>query len=320
MRQEKIINLIVTCFKLCKQREIAKYSGKFSKKTYTQHQLITIGVLKIYLNQDYRGITDLLAASEDIRTAINLKEIPHFTTIQKFLNRFNLNVFNLLISAAFIHIIGKRKVIDVAIDGTGFTSSYSSRYYVMRVERETTYLSFMKMSLAVDPESKGVIAVKCRKAPSHDNKDFIPLLKRIKRTVKRKIRYVIADKGYDASKNFYYIEKELKAKAIIPVRWYKSSRAGRNTIRKRRPLEPDKYIYGKRNIAETVFSVIKRRFSGDLRSRLTSIKKKEMMLKTFVYNLCILVNKKMYFLIRGFLQSLFFNLKLLSKIVFRIDF
>jgi hypothetical protein len=75
MRQEKkIINLIVTCFKLCKQREIAKYSSKFSKKTYTQYQLITIGVLKIYLNQDYRGITDLLAASEDIRTAINLKE------------------------------------------------------------------------------------------------------------------------------------------------------------------------------------------------------------------------------------------------------
>ena len=50
MRQEKVINLIVTCFKLCKQREIAKYLSKFSKKTYTQYQLITIGVLKIYLN------------------------------------------------------------------------------------------------------------------------------------------------------------------------------------------------------------------------------------------------------------------------------
>ena len=159
------------------------------------------------------------------------------------------------------------------------------------------------MSLAVDPESKGVIAVKCRKAPSHDNKDFIPLLKRIKRTVKRKIRYVIADKGHDASKNFYYIEKVLKAKAMIPVRCYKSSKAGRNTVRKRRPLEPDKYIYGKRNIAETVFSVIKRRFSGDLRSRLTNIKKNEMMLKTFVYNLWILVNKNVFFLLEVFYKA-----------------
>ncbi|MEM4589936.1 MAG: hypothetical protein QXK21_01560, partial [Candidatus Micrarchaeia archaeon] len=43
---------------------------------------------------------------------------------------------------------------------------------------------------------------------------------------------------------------------------------------------------------------------GDLQSRLIEVKKKEIKMKALVYNLCILMTKKSYFLIIGFLQSL----------------
>jgi hypothetical protein len=301
-RQCKLKKLILLGFKLLKQREIAKYSSKYSKRTYSQHQLVVMGVLKIYLKMDYREFADFLYFSKELSYLLELKSVPHFTTLQKFLQRFNSAVFDLLITAVFSQISNNKKI-DIAIDGTGFTSLYSDRYYVMRINRETSYRNFMKMSIAADPKTKAVIMIKCRKGPAHDTIDFIPILRRIKKSIKKKIRNVIADKGYDSSKNFYFIEKELHANAVIPIRNYKSSRAGRNTIRKHRPLDPDRRIYGKRNIAETVFSVIKRKFDGDLKSRLTELKKKEMKMKVLVYNLCILMNKKSYFIIIGFLQS-----------------
>ncbi|MEM3455308.1 MAG: hypothetical protein QXT72_01970 [Candidatus Micrarchaeia archaeon] len=69
-------------------------------------------------------------------------------------------------------------------------------------------------------------------------------------------------------------------------------------------------------MAETVFSAIKRKFGGDLQSRLIEVKKKEIKLKALVYNLCILMMKKSYFLIIGFLQSLYFKRFLYSVCIY----
>jgi len=302
-RQSKLKRLILLSFHLANQRGISRYSSKFSKKTFTQHQWLVLGVLKTYLKMDYRGFADWLLFSNDAFYLLKLKRRPHFTTLQKFLQRFDSTLFDQLIAAVFSQINATQRPIDVAIDGSGFSSSYCSRYYVMRINRETTYRSFMKMTIAVDPRTKALTAVKCRKGPSHDTKDFIPLLRKADRSVSQRIRNVIADKAYDSSRNFYVIEKELHADAIIPLRNYRSRTVGRHTIRRHRPLDPNKEIYGRRNMAETVFSVIKRKFGGDLRSRLTEVKKKEMKLKALVYNLCILTRKKSYFIFVGFLQS-----------------
>ena len=303
MRQSNLKRLIILGFQLTNQRGISRYSCKYSKKTFTQHQFLVLGVLKTYLKMDYRTFNDWLIFSREACIPIKLKRMPHFTTLQKFMQRFNTALFDTLISAVFSQIAAANRPVDAAVDGSGFTSSYCSRYFVMRINRETSYRSFMKMSIAVDPKSKALLAVKCRKGPSHDTKDFIPLLRKADRSVSQRIRNVIADKAYDSSRNFCFIEKELHADAIIPLRNYRSRTIGRHTIRRHRPLDPNREIYGRRNIAETVFSVIKRKFGGDLRSRLTEVKKKEMKLKAFTYNLMILTKKKSYFLFVGFLQS-----------------
>lgn len=303
MGQNKIKKLIVRLRKKLNQREIARYSSKYSKKIFTQHQLIVLCVLKICLKMDYRDFVVYIEVSDELQKLLDLKRVPHFTTLHKFLERFDDVIFDHIISAIFSDTMGERKIADIATDSTGFTSFYSSRYYVMRINRETTYRSFMKMTIAAEPKTQSIIAVKCRKGPAHDTKDFIPLLRKCRKRIKQRIRYVIADKAYDSSKNFYFIEKELKAEAIIPLRNYRTGRAGRHTIRKHRALDPNKEIYGKRNIAETAFSVIKRKFGGDLTSRLIELKKKEMKLKALAYNLHVLINRKSYFAIEGFLQG-----------------
>ena len=302
-RQSTLKRIIQLALGLVKNERIPKFSSRFSKKTFTQHQWLVLGFLKVKENKNYRDFADWVLFSNEIFYLLKLKRMFHFTTLQKFLQRFDSSVFDQLIAAVFSQINATQRPIDVAIDGSGFTSSYSSRYFVMRINRETGYRSFMKMSIAVDPRSRALLAVKCRKAPAHDTKNFIPLLRRADRCVSQRIRNVIADKAYDSCKNFHFVEKELHADAIIPLRVFRRSRAGRSTIRKHRPVLPDSRIYGGRNLAETTFSVIKRKFGGDLRSRLTEVKKKEMKLKALVYNLCILTTKKSLFIIGGFLQS-----------------
>ena len=302
-RKSTLKRIIQLALGLVRNEHVPKFSNKFSKKTFTQHQLLVLGVLKVKENKNYRDFADWVLFSNEIFYLLKLKRMFHFTTLQKFLQRFDSSIFDQLITAVFSQINATQRPIDVAIDGSGFTSSYSSRYFVMRINRETGYRSFMKMSIAVDPRSRALLAVKCRKAPAHDTKDFIPLLRRANKCVNQRIRNVIADRAYDSCKNFHFVEKELHADAIIPLRVFRRSRAGRSTIRKHRPILPDSRIYGRRNLAETTFSVIKRKFGGDLRSRLTEVKKKEMKLKALVYNLCILTTKRYHFIIGGFLQS-----------------
>jgi hypothetical protein len=59
------------------------YSSKFSKKDFTRHQHVAILALKTFLKAGYRGIVALLHDWSDLRAALELKKVPHFTTLQK---------------------------------------------------------------------------------------------------------------------------------------------------------------------------------------------------------------------------------------------
>src|SRR5579862_461001 len=67
---------------------LAPYSCKKSNHLYTQPQLFAILVLRQFFNTDYRGIVELLQEWSDLRNVLELKEVPHFTTLQKAQARF----------------------------------------------------------------------------------------------------------------------------------------------------------------------------------------------------------------------------------------
>ena len=64
-------------------RALPPYSHRFSPKKFTQHQLLACLVLKELLKSDYRGVCQVLADCADLREAIELKCVPHWTTLQK---------------------------------------------------------------------------------------------------------------------------------------------------------------------------------------------------------------------------------------------
>ena len=63
------------------------YSCVCSKKDFTQHQLFAILALKTFLKTSYRGIEALLTDWSDLRNALKIKKVPHYTTIQKLAAR-----------------------------------------------------------------------------------------------------------------------------------------------------------------------------------------------------------------------------------------
>jgi hypothetical protein len=59
------------------------YAHHFSPKKFTQHQLFAVLVLKEFMRCDYRKLAVLLGECSDLREAIGLESVPHYTTIQK---------------------------------------------------------------------------------------------------------------------------------------------------------------------------------------------------------------------------------------------
>ena len=69
------------------QQTLPAYSHRFSPKKFTQHQLFALLVLKTHQRKDYRGIVALLSDMPELLAALELKAVPHYTTLQKAAER-----------------------------------------------------------------------------------------------------------------------------------------------------------------------------------------------------------------------------------------
>jgi hypothetical protein len=60
---------------------LAPYRSRYSKHTYTQPQLFAMLVLRQFLRTDYRGVVALLAEWGELRRALRLRAVPHYSTL-----------------------------------------------------------------------------------------------------------------------------------------------------------------------------------------------------------------------------------------------
>jgi hypothetical protein len=68
-----------------------------------------------------------------IKGVLGLDQVPHFTTLQKFVSRIPSYFFNLVLSITLKTFYSDKEKIAVnSIDAIEFTSSYASHYYSQR--------------------------------------------------------------------------------------------------------------------------------------------------------------------------------------------
>ena len=63
------------------KQALPPYSSRFSRHDYTQPQLFALLVLKQFLRTDYRGLVTLLVEWSELRRALRLKKVPHYSTL-----------------------------------------------------------------------------------------------------------------------------------------------------------------------------------------------------------------------------------------------
>jgi len=63
------------------QEALPAYSNPFSPKVFTQQQLFAILVLGQFFRTDYRGVVQFLSDLSDLPTALDLKKVPHHSTL-----------------------------------------------------------------------------------------------------------------------------------------------------------------------------------------------------------------------------------------------
>ena len=182
-----------------------------SKHTFSVHQLIILLVLRQYESKSYEGMIEWLSVSSEIVVMLQLKTIPHFTTLQKVASRLSDILLHVAIGR-FAQIITTNKIF-AGIDATGFEDRHRTPYYSYRCNLRHSYT---KCSAGSDVKSQLICAVVIQHHPvSHDVKQFPELFQKMKIITPMKI--MVLDKGYD-SESIHQIIRDNKTKSIIPVR------------------------------------------------------------------------------------------------------
>ena len=70
-----------------------------------------------------------------LRTFLQLSQVPHFTTLQKFTERISGTLLEKVMSSFII--LTKIGQLFVGIDSSGFKATYTSQYYTERVKLRT---------------------------------------------------------------------------------------------------------------------------------------------------------------------------------------
>ena len=288
---QKYICFLTSCQCAIRLAGIPRYSSPYSRRDFDQHQLLVLLLFKGYLGFHYRDIVKLVEITDIVQEQLHLDEIPHYSTLCKFSKRIPAPVLNRLFRKACSFMAEwKKSMTIVAVDSSGFTPDSASTYYSVRTGK--TRHDYLKTTVSVDADHISLLSFHVTKSRCHDSQ-IAPMVLRASDRV-RKSDYYVMDKAFDSESVHQVIHENLKSQSMIPIRdWHASYVSG-----KYRQIMADSFdhaIYGRRNMAETAFSILKRRFGETIFARSYRQQVKEITLKCIIFSLDRFLKKQRVF-------------------------
>lgn len=276
IRRSSFYNL---CLRVFKEVRFPLRFSNFSKKMYGNFVHCFLLIYKERLNVSYRRFVEI-AEEMQLQRMLCIKRIPHFTTLQKFMQKLDKTLFEKMVRAC--RKLLKLSNIEASVDGTGFSNTNPSHYYSRRIDGVKPK-NYTKTVFLTDNKTKLVLNIRTHSDNSNETLDFIPLVRELSRTLKA----VLADKAYDSMKNRVFCAKN-NITVQIPFRKVSRSRQqefGRPSKRQRLEKQFDKATYRHRALIESVNSAIKRTLGAYVQSRRADNQQKQVTIKAIAYNL-----------------------------------
>jgi len=286
--QEKIL-FMELLDELCSQVSQPRRKGA-GRPTTNVGEITFSCCLKIYLDFSSRR------SESDIKLAQQLgylNHAPHFNTILKYLGSTRLNkILMKLIEISSLPLKEVEK--DFTLDASGFSTVMYGQWLKKRnVYNE--YRSFKKAHVMSGVKTNIITHIEVTDGYVADSTMLETL---VNSTTKNFImKEVSADKGYMSEKNLGIIFDN-GAIPFIPF-----IRSVRKTSEDRLPIwnamfrffrdNNDEFMqhYHKRSNAESVFSMMKRKFGSNLRTRNSLAQENEVLCKALCHNICVLIQE-----------------------------
>jgi hypothetical protein len=245
---------------------------------YPDSFILAIGCIRYYFHLPYRQTEGIIKVAGG-----RIPNHPCYEQICKRINKLNINDGN--------SEIDESEDVTIAIDSTGI--KVTNRGQWLRDKWFVKKKGYLKIHVAVNVRTKEILALEVTDEKVHDGKMMCRLVDRmLKQNNAVNIKTVLEDGAYDSNESFKYLQ-EKKIQPGIKVRENSIISSKNNKVRNREvKLQTDDLLkwkkkreYGKRWIAETAFSSIKRTYGEYVCATKFQNMVKEMIMKVYLYNL-----------------------------------
>jgi transposase len=247
--------------------------------------LFVLLFLKFDSGLGYRDFVASVNFNSSLLERLGLSRAPSHTLLNSALKRLDTR----LICRTQERLARKRPPPkNIAADASGFSHFTGGEWMNLRFKK-TRKRRFHALHNVVDTDTLLINASRVRSVPGGDAKHMVALVRRVPCS---DLEMVYGDKAYLSRKNVQFISDLGAYAAIEPKRGLRGRPRGcpayKQLIKEYQtgPVSwKKKYQYGKRNLVETVFSMMKRRFGGGLSSRGYQQRRRELLIKTTLHNI-----------------------------------
>lgn len=148
-------------------KELPEYSSKYSRKDFTQRQLVTLYLLKQKSKLSHDNFVDDFSTRDSAIERLGLIKVPRASTLKMFARRIPCFVLEILIGFCVIKVDNRK--LQTATDATGFQLEDGSYSYLKMPGIATKKRKNLKLSGCADINKQLFTSVKIRKKNRHDN-------------------------------------------------------------------------------------------------------------------------------------------------------
>lgn len=277
-RESRYVTFARIAYELA-QASLPRYAHAKSPHHFTFPQLATCVLLTFYLDLSYRDMEEWMLASDQVQAVLGLKRIPDHSTLSRTFHKLKQADWDRFLA----HLLRQMEVKEdaIAADSTSFRLSQASLHYYNRAGK--AFGDWIKGAYAVGTQSLLILGWASSRGSLPDFGFRKCLYRQAARygryTAGRRTWWMLADKGFDSGA-FH------SADLIPPIRRFGKITDPQRQARADRVAEARLAgLYGQRWKAETVYSVMKRKFGDTIRSRSLRLQRREAIVKGLVYNL-----------------------------------